>query len=195
MSKSHRCEWLNENNSKYVDYHDKEWGVPVYNDRKLFEMLILEGAQAGLSWETILNKRANYRTVFFQFDIAKCSEISRETELEAANNAGIVRNKLKIAAVRINATVFSGIQKSHGSFSAFLWDYVDGKPLQPCYKNITDIPVTSDLSEKISKDLKAKGMKFVGPTIIQAYMQAIGMINAHTTHCFRHSELSALKKR
>ncbi len=184
-----RCAWLNPGNGPYTSYHDTEWGVPVHDDRKLFEMLVLEGAQAGLSWETILTKREGYRKAFFGFDIRACSSICEEYEFELLANAGIVRNRLKIASVRSNARAFIKIQESFGSFDEYIWAYVGNKPQQPCFTAISDIPTASELSITISKDLKAKGMKFVGATIIYAYMQAVGMINAHTTDCFRHSEL------
>jgi DNA-3-methyladenine glycosylase I len=185
-----RCEWLNTENVLYTKYHDLEWGVPVHNDQKLFEMLILEGAQAGLSWETILKKRENYQNAFFDFDIIKCSKITEHYEERLLSNDGIIKNKLKIKSVKTNALAIMDIRKDYESFDNYLWSFVHHKPLHPNYTTIVEIPVKSDLSDQLSKDLKKKGMKFIGSTIIQAYMQAIGMINAHTTDCFRHKAIS-----
>lgn len=184
-----RCEWLNTENVLYTKYHDLEWGVPVHNDQKLFEMLILEGAQAGLSWETILKKRENYQNAFFDFDIIKCSKITEHYEEMLLGNYGIVKNKLKIKSVKTNALAIMDIQKDYETFDNYLWSFVHHIPLHPNYTTIAEIPVKSDLSDQLSKDLKKKGMKFIGSTIIQAYMQAIGMINAHTTDCFRHKAI------
>lgn len=185
-----RCQWLNTSNLSYTKYHDTEWGVPVHSDNKLFEMLILEGAQAGLSWETILKKRENYQKALFYFDIEKCSKITEAFEIELMNNADIIRNKLKIKSIKINALAFIGIQKEYKSFDNYLWKFVGYKPLNPKYKTISEIPVRTELSDKISKELKEKGMKFIGTTIIQSYMQAIGIINSHTTDCFRYKDLA-----
>jgi DNA-3-methyladenine glycosylase I len=187
-----RCEWLNTENFLYTQYHDTEWGVPVHNDQQLFEMLILEGAQAGLSWETVLKKRENYQKAFYNFDINQCSKITAQYEEMLLSNPGIIRNKLKIKSVKINAVVFIDIQKKYGTFDKYIWNFVQNKPLEPNYQTITSIPAKSEISDKISKDLKKLGMKFIGSTIIQAYMQAIGMINAHTTDCFRHKEVNRL---
>jgi DNA-3-methyladenine glycosylase I len=187
-----RCEWLNTENFLYTQYHDTEWGVPVHNDQQLFEMLILEGAQAGLSWETVLKKRENYQKAFYNFDINQCAKITEQYEAMLLSNPGIIRNKLKIKSVKINAVVFIDIQKKYGTFDKYIWNFVQNKPLEPNYQTITSIPAKSEISDKISKDLKKLGMKFIGSTIIQAYMQAIGMINAHTTDCFRHKEVNRL---
>jgi DNA-3-methyladenine glycosylase I len=184
-----RCEWANTSNKLYTQYHDEEWGVPVHDDTKLFEMLVLEGAQAGLSWETILKKSENYQKAFFNFDIHKCANITEQYERELLTNTGIVRNKLKISSVKTNAVVAQMIQQEYGSFDCYIWNYIHNVPMTPIYTSLTQIPVRSDLSDIISKDLKKRGMKFIGTTIIQAYMQAIGMVNSHTSDCFRHKEI------
>jgi DNA-3-methyladenine glycosylase I len=184
-----RCAWLNPENELYTRYHDAEWGVPVHDDRTLFEMLILEGAQAGLSWETILKKRENYRAAFRDFDIAACARLTEAYEAKLMENPGIVRNRLKIRSVGINAQAVLAIQKEFGSLDAFLWGFVDNKPIDPRYKAIGDIPTKDALSDRISKELKKRGMKFIGSTIVAAYLQAVGIVNAHTVDCFRHKEL------
>lgn len=185
----HRCAWVKAENKKYRDYHDQEWGVPVHDDHKLFEMLILEGAQAGLSWETILKKREGYRKAFFDFDIGKCANLSDEYLVKQRENGEIIRNKLKIFSVRKNAKVAQEIQKAFGSFGAYLWQFVDGKPIQNNFKSISEIPAKTALSVEISKDLKKRGMNFVGSTIIYAFMQAVGMTNDHEISCFRYEAL------
>lgn len=183
-----RCNWSNKTKI-YQDYHDFEWGVPIHDDRKLFEAIILDGAQAGLSWETILNKRENYRKAFDYFDVKKVSQYDQDKIDELLQNSGIIRNRLKISSAITNAKAFLEIQKEFGSFDKFLWDFVDGKPIQNHWKTITEVPATTELSDKISKELKKKGFKFVGSTIIYAFMQAIGMVNDHTVDCFRHAAL------
>lgn len=184
-----RCAWVNPANEKYVEYHDTEWGVPVHDDTRLFEMLILEGAQAGLSWETILKKRENYRTAFKGFDPVEVARFTEEDCERLMRNEGIVRNRLKIASAVKNARAFLSIQKESGSFDRFLWSYAGGTPVTPRYTSIKEIPVRNELSDRISKDLKKRGMSFVGSTIIMAYLQAVGVINAHTIDCFRHDEV------
>jgi DNA-3-methyladenine glycosylase I len=184
-----RCKWVNPQNELYVTYHDSQWGVPVHDDRTLFEMLILEGAQAGLSWETVLKKRENYRKAFKSFDPKKVALFTTSNIEELLQNEGIIRNRLKINAAIKNAQVFLVIQKEFGSFDRFIWSYVNHKPVNNHYSVTDAIPVTDEISDKISKDLKKRGMSFVGSTIIYAYMQAIGMINAHTTNCFRYESL------
>lgn len=175
-------------NKLYEEYHDNEWGVPVHDDRLLFEILCLEGAQAGLSWETILNKRVGYKKAFHNFDPVKVSKMP-DSELEALrDNPEIVRNRLKIYSVRINAKAFLEIQKEFGSFDNYIWEYVKGKPIKGNYNNIKDLPAKTDLSDKISKDLKKRGMKFVGSTIIYAYMQAVGLVDDHITSCWKYSK-------
>ncbi len=184
-----RCGWVNIQNERYVDYHDHEWGVPVHDDQKLFEMLILEGAQAGLSWETILKKRTNYQEAFDHFDVDTVSKYDDEKIAALLLNEGIVRNRLKVSSVVTNAKVFKLIQAEFGSFDQYLWSYVNGMPINNKFKALSEVPAKTELSDRISKDLKKRGMKFVGSTIIYAYMQAIGMVNDHTTNCFRHEEV------
>jgi DNA-3-methyladenine glycosylase I len=179
-----RCKWLPTDKADYVHYHDTEWGVPVHDDRLLFEMLILEGAQAGLSWYTILKRREGYRKVFKNFDPAKAAKMT-DAELESALlDERIIRNRLKVFSVRKNALAFLHIQKEFGSFDAYIWAYVGGKPVVSRPKSMAEIAVTTPISDAISKDLKKRGMSFVGSTIIYAYMQAIGMANDHFADCF-----------
>ncbi len=178
----HRCRWCNLNNPLYVDYHDREWGVPLHDDRQLFEMLILEGFQAGLSWECILNKRETFRKAFDNFDCSKVAGYD-EAKLESLrSDKGIVRNRLKIAAAVINARVFLNIQKEFGSFDRYIWGFTDGKTIYELDK------ASSPLSDSISEDLKRRGMKFVGTTIIYAYLQAVGIINSHEPECAARSK-------
>jgi len=189
-----RCAWLNPEHEEYRIYHDESWGVPVHDDRLLFEMLILEGAQAGLSWETILKRRDNYRKAFFGFDVKRCAAMTDADMARLLGDEGIIRNRLKIASVRTNALAFIQLQKEFGSFDAYLWAYSGGKQIDPKYASIGDIPVTGEISDAIAKDLKKRGMKFFGSTIVQAYLQAVGVINAHTTDCFRHREIAKGRK-
>jgi DNA-3-methyladenine glycosylase I len=177
-------------NEKYIDYHDNEWGVPEHDDYKLFELLILEGAQAGLSWSTILKKRNNYIKAYDNFDFEKVAKYDDSKRQELLNNEGIVRNRRKIDSSIQNAKVFINIREEYGSFDKYIWSFVDGKPINNEFKKLKDVPAKTELSEKISKDLKKRGMNFVGPTIIYAYMQAIGLVNDHTTDCFRHKEIT-----
>ena len=171
-------------------YHDLEWGNPQHDDKALYELLILEGAQAGLSWSTILNKRENYRKAFDQFDYQKIAKYSQKKIDELLQNPGIIRNKLKVNAAVTNANVFMKIQEEFGSLDKYIWSYVDGKPIQNNLKSFEEMPAKTELSEQISKEMKKKGFKFVGPTIIYSFMQAIGMVNDHLTFCFRHQELN-----
>lgn len=178
-----RCFGWQEGKEFYAIYHDREWGIPSHDDRHLFEMLVLEGAQAGLSWETVLKKRAGYRQAFHNFDPVKVAAMS-DAELESLRqNEAIIRNRLKIYAARQNARVFLQIQQEFGSFSQYLWAYVDHKPIDRERKSFAEVPVSTEISDAISKDLKKRGMTFVGSTIIYAYMQAIGMVNDHLTGC------------
>lgn len=175
-----RCKWVNEKNEIYIKYHDEEWGVPSFDDKHLFEMLLLESFQAGLSWECILNKRENFRNAFDNFDYIKISNYDENKIEELKNNAGIVRNKRKIIAAVNNAKIFMQIQKEFGSFSKYIWGFTNGKVI----KNIDDnFVTTSPLSDNVSKDLNKRGMKFVGSTIIYSYLQAIGIINDHELNC------------
>lgn len=187
-----KCRWC-LGDELYESYHDKEWGVPVYDDKKLFEFLILETFQAGLSWITILRKRENFREAFDNFDYKKIAKYSEEKVQELLQNPGIIRNKLKVRAAVSNAKAFLEIQKEFGSFSAYIWKFVDGKPVQNTWQNHEEVPANTPLSDKISKDLKKRGFKFVGTTIIYAHMQATGMVNDHSTECFRHAELLQIK--
>ena len=183
-----RCTWPNKD-PLYIEYHDKEWGVPVYNDRKIFEYLLLETFQAGLSWITILRKRENFRKAFDNFNYQKIAHYS-DKKLEYLNeNTGIIRNKLKIKSAKTNALAFIKVQKEFGTFSKYLWGFVNGKPIHNTFKRMHEIPANTTLSDKISSDLKKRGFKFVGSTIIYAHMQAIGMVNDHTTNCFRYNEV------
>lgn len=168
----------------YADYHDKEWGIPVYDDRHLFEMLILEGAQAGLSWETILKRREEYRKAFHYFDPVKVSEMTDDELNALLKNQGIIRNRLKIYSARRNALVFLDIQKEFGSFSNYVWGFVDAKPIITRRHSLKDIPATTPISDKLSKDLKKRGMTFVGSTIIYAFMQAVGLVDDHLAECW-----------
>ncbi len=173
----------------YMEYHDKEWGVPVYDDATLFEFLILETFQAGLSWITILKKRENFRKAFDNFDYKKIANYSESKYQSLLQDAGIIRNKLKIQSAITNAQLFQEIQKEFGSFSAFIWSYADGKPIVNTFHKREEVPAITTLSDTISKDLKKRGFKFVGSTVIYAYMQAIGLVNDHTTDCFWYGEV------
>lgn len=172
-----------------IAYHDTEWGVPLHDDRQLFELLILEGAQAGLSWSTILKKRENYRRAFDNFDARKIAKYDTRKVKRLLADAGIVRNRLKIAATILNARVFLAVQKEYGSFDAYLWQFVGGRPLQNRRKSMKDIPARTPESDAMSQDLLRCGFKFVGSTICYAFMQAVGIVNDHTVDCFRHAQL------
>lgn len=171
-------------------YHDTEWGVPLHDDRGLFEFLILEGAQAGLSWATILAKRENYRQAFAGFDPVKCAKLTAKQEAAQMKNEGIVRNRLKIASVAINARAFLEVQSEFGSFDEYIWQFVNGEPLQNKWKSMKEVPARTLQSDALSKDLKRRGFKFIGTTICYAFMQAVGMVNDHVVTCYRHEELS-----
>ena len=177
-----RCSWLNLNNPLYVKYHDEEWGVPVYDDHKLFEMLLLESFQAGLSWECVLNKREAFKKAFDNYNYKKIKDYNEEKQKELMNNKNIIRNKRKISATIKNAKIFMEIQKEHNSFSNYLWHFTNNKIIYETGKT------TSNLSDQISKDLKKRGMSFVGTTIIYSYLQAIGMINSHEKNCYLYKE-------
>ena len=180
-----RCAWVNLKNRLVVEYHDKEWGRPLKNDLKLFELLILEGAQAGLSWETILNRRENYRRVFHNFDAVKLSQLTDRQLNAILKDPGIIRNRLKVYAVRNNARAYLAVQQELGSFSKYLWSFVGGQPLMNRWKKLSDLPATTPESDAMNRDLKKRGFKFVGPTICYAFMQAAGLVNDHTVDCFR----------
>ena len=189
MTSHTRCSWCGDD-PLYQQYHDDDWGLPCFDDKKLFEFLILEGAQAGLSWITILRKREGYQKAFAQFDVEKVARFSDKKLQALLQNPAIIRNRLKIFSTRSNAQAFIKVQQELGSFSNYLWAYVDGKTIQNHWQLSSQLPASSKTSESISKDLKKRGFKFVGPTIIYAYMQAIGMVNDHTLDCFRHEQLS-----
>ena len=185
---SQKCDWaLNSQGEEH--YHDTEWGIPVHDERLLFEFLVLEGAQAGLSWSTILNKRENYRLAFDNFEVEKVANYNQDKIDELLNNAGIVRNKLKINAAVTNAQAFIKVQEEYGSFDSYIWQFVKGKTIQNSWKTFAEVPVNTKESDAMSKSLKQKGFKFVGSTICYAHMQATGMVNDHTVNCFRHKEL------
>ena len=178
-----RCAWVNSD-PIYIEYHDKEWGVPVYDDKKLFEFLILEGAQAGLSWITILKRREGYRKAFKNFDPVKVAKMTEDDAERLMQDVGIIRNRLKIRGAIKNAKAFLNVQKEFGSFAKYSWDFVGGKPIVNNRKSIKDVPATTEISDKWSKDLKKRGFTFVGSTILYAHMQAVGMVNDHTDDCY-----------
>lgn len=183
-----RCKWCGED-PLYVAYHDHEWGVPVHSDRRLFEFLLLEGAQAGLSWITILRKRENYRAAFDQFDYERVAQYTDADVERLMQNEGIVRNRLKIQSAIKNARGVIALRSEFGSLDAYFWNYVDGVPLQNEWNSMDEMPAKTALAERMSKDLKKRDFNFVGPTICYAFMQAIGMVNDHTTDCYRHAQL------
>ncbi|MDX9864124.1 MAG: DNA-3-methyladenine glycosylase I [Anaerolineaceae bacterium] len=186
-----RCAWAGTD-PLYVAYHDEQWGVPMHDDRELFEMLVLEGAQAGLSWSTILNKRENYRRAFDGFDIARVAAYGEEDVQRLLADPGIVRNKLKVRSAVRNARAVLEIQSAFGSLDAYLWDFVDGVPIQNAWQTMKAIPAQTTLSEAMSKGLKQRGCTFVGPTICYALMQSVGMVNDHLVDCFRYAEVRSL---
>lgn len=189
-----RCGWVNED-PLYIQYHDTEWGVPVFDDTHLFEFLILEGAQAGLSWITVLKRRENYRKVFAQFDAEKIARFTDAKKAALLNDASIIRNRLKIDAAIINAKAFLEVKKEFGSFSKYIWQFVEGKPIQNDWKSLKQVPASTEISDRMSKDLKKRGFKFVGSTICYAFMQAVGMVNDHVEDCFRCKEVKKLNKK
>jgi DNA-3-methyladenine glycosylase I len=184
-----RCTWCGDD-PLYVDYHDKEWGVPVRDDETLFEFLILEGAQAGLSWITVLRKREGYRKAFSGFDATKIARYSDNKLDKLLQNPAIIRNRLKVYGARQNARAFLEVQHAFGSFSDYIWDFVDGQPIQNHWKSMRQVPATNPVSDRLSKDMKKRGFTFVGSTIMYAHMQATGMVNDHTADCFRHRDCS-----
>jgi DNA-3-methyladenine glycosylase I len=182
-----RCGWEGTKHADYIRYHDEEWGVPVRDDHKQFEYLILEGAQAGLSWWTILSRRENYRRAFANFDPQVVARFTAKRVERLMNDAGIIRNRLKILAAVSNAKAFLEIQEEFGTFCDYIWDFVGGRPIKNRWKTLSEIPPTSEISDLLSRDLKQRGFKFVGSTVIYAHMQATGMVNDHVVDCFRHS--------
>jgi DNA-3-methyladenine glycosylase I len=187
-----RCDWAGVVNDEYIRYHDEEWGVPVHDDRKQFEFLILEGAQAGLSWWTILSRRDGYRRAFADFDPEKVARFTKKRIERLLGDQRIIRNKLKINAAVTNAQAFLAVQEEFGGFDDYIWQYVDGTTIQNRWKSIKELPVTTKQSDSLSKDLKHRGFKFVGNTIMYAHMQAVGMVNDHLVSCFRHKECKRL---
>jgi len=188
QSKQTRCEWPGENELS-IEYHDREWGVPLHDDKLLFEYLILDAFQAGLSWQTILNKRKNFKKAFHNFNAKKISKYSEKDKSRLLNDAGIIRNHLKINASITNAQKFLEVQKEFGSFDKYIWQFTNNKTINNEFKNISDLPAKTEESEKMSEDLKKRGFKFCGPTICYAFMQAAGMVNDHTINCFRYKEV------
>lgn len=187
-----RCEWVENGDDLYIKYHDTEWGVPVHDDQKLFEFIVLESAQAGLSWRTILNKREGYRTAFKQFDPKKVSKMT-ETDVERLmGDASIVRNRAKITATITNARAFLKVVEEFGSFATYMWHWTEGEQLNTKRKTMSDVPAVTDLAVDMAKDLKKRGFAFLGPTVWYAHMQAVGMVNDHVTSCFRHREIQHL---
>jgi DNA-3-methyladenine glycosylase I len=188
-----RCDWGSRADDLMIAYHDEEWGVPVHDDRKQFEFLTLESAQAGLSWATVLRKRENYRRAFADFDPEKVARFTDKRIERLLADPGIIRNRLKIAAAVNNARCFLAVRDEFGTFDAYIWRFVDGRPIQNRVLQMTDMPVTSNESDALSKDLKQRGFKFVGSTIIYAHMQAVGMVNDHLVGCFRHKHCARLR--
>lgn len=189
-----RCAWVNLQAPEYVRYHDREWGVPVRTDRKMFEFLVLESAQAGLSWLTVLRKRSAYQRAFVNFDYVRVAKFTKRDVERLMNNAGIIRNRQKIMATINNARAFLQVRKEFGTFCRYLWGFVDGQPLQPGRRTIKHIPAVTELSEKISADLKRRGFSWLGPTVIYAHLQATGLVNDHTVDCWRWKNLSGVSK-
>ena len=187
----HRCGWAGPDQI-YIDYHDHEWGVPLYDDQRLFEFLILEGAQAGLSWITILKKREAYRKAFHNFDAEKIARFSHTRIERLLQNSSIIRNRLKLESTVANARAFLELHEQHDSFSDYIWQFVDGRPVQNKWKTDKQVPASTRQSESMSKELKRLGFRFVGPTICYAYMQATGMVNDHITSCYRHKQVAKL---
>lgn len=183
-----RCNWCGDD-PLYVAYHDEEWGVPLHDEQKLFEFLILEGAQAGLSWITILRKREHYRAAFADFDPQQVARFDEADVEQLLQNPGIVRNRLKITSVIANARAYLRVKQEFGSFDQYIWQFVDGKPLLNAWQTLSEVPAQTEVSQQMSKDLKKRGFKFVGPTICYAFMQATGMVNDHVTDCFRYTQL------
>ena len=190
-----RCKWAEGVSLDYIEYHDREWGVPVFDDKVQFEFLLLEGAQAGLSWSTILNKREGYREAFADFDAEKVARFTRKRIDALLANPAIVRNRLKVESAVTNAQAFLEVQEEFGSFSKYIWGFVDGTPIQNKFRKDSDVPATSPQSDALSKDLKKRGFRFVGSTIVYAHMQATGLVNDHVLGCFRHRPCALLAKK
>ncbi len=187
-----RCEWAADGDEQYMRYHDEEWGVPVHDDRTHFEFLILEGAQAGLSWATVLRKRDGYREAFAEWDVEKVARFAPAHVEKLLENPNIIRNRLKVASAVTNAQAFIRVQEERGSFNAYIWSFVGGKPIVNSWKTMKDVPASTKESDALSKDLKKRGFKFAGSTIIYAHMQATGLVNDHTIDCFRWKEVQEM---
>lgn len=194
LSNKSRCGWADKGDELYTKYHDEEWGVPVFDDQKIFEFIVLESAQAGLSWITILRRRENYRQAFANFDVKKVAKFDEDKILQLLDNVGIIRNKKKIVATINNAQKFIEIQKEFGSFAKYIWQFTNQKPITNKWDTLQEIPPKTEISEKICRDLKKRGFAFLGPTICYAYMQATGMVNDHIATCFRYNEIRGQKK-
>ena len=190
-----RCKWAEGVSLDYIEYHDREWGVPVYDDKVQFEFLLLEGAQAGLSWSTILNKRGGYRKAFADFDVEKVARFTKKRIESLLGNPAIVRNRLKVESAVTNAQAFIAVQEEFGSFSKYIWGFVDGEPIQNRFRKDSDVPAMSPESDALSKDLKKRGFRFVGSTIMYAHMQATGLVNDHVLGCFRYRPCAQLAKK
>ncbi|MEX2476799.1 MAG: DNA-3-methyladenine glycosylase I [Gracilimonas sp.] len=188
-----RCDWVEDTFPEYIEYHDKEWGVPVHDDRAHFEFLILEGAQAGLSWSTILKRRDGYRNAFANFDPKKVAQFDETKIQELLQDEGIIRNKLKVRSAVTNAQLFLEIQKEFGNFDTYIWEFVGGEPIINHWKSMKEVPATTKESDALSKDLKNRGFKFVGSTIMYAHMQACGLVMDHTVDCFRYAKLANIE--
>lgn len=188
-----RCQWSTGGNELYIQYHDEEWGVPVHDDIRQFEFLILEGAQAGLSWATVLNKRENYRKAFDGFDPAKVARYTSAKVEKLLLDPGIIRNRLKVESTVVNARAFLKVQEEFGSFDKYIWSFVGGKPMVNRWEHMKQVPASSPESDALSKDLKKRGFKFVGSTVIYAHLQAAGLVNDHTVDCFRHKQCAKMK--
>lgn len=184
-----RCQWVPADDPLYIEYHDREWGVPVHDDRKLFEMLVLEGAQAGLSWKTVLRKRENYRRAFHNFDFRAVAQYGDEKLESLGNDPGIIRNRLKIRSAVSNARAFLRVVEEFGSFDSYIWGFTGGVPIDGKRGSTDEVPAETDISRKMSRDLRKRGFRFVGPTICYSFMQAVGMVNDHVAGCFRRDEI------
>lgn len=189
---STRCDWCEDTFEQYITYHDQEWGVPVHDDKTHLEFLTLESAQAGLSWSTILKKREGYRKAFANFDVEKVARFDKDKIRQLLSNPAIIRNELKIRSAVNNAQRFIEIQEEFGSFDNYIWRFTGGKPIQNNWESMDQVPATTEISDDLSRDLKSRGFKFIGSTIIYAHMQAVGMVNDHITDCFRHAEIRNL---
>ncbi len=193
MKSKKRCGWVNPDDPYYVEYHDNEWGVPVHDDRRLYEMLVLEGAQAGLNWRTILLKREGYRRAFAGFDPKKVASFDRKMVKKLLENPEIIRNRLKVESTITNAKALLSVQMEFGSFDAYIWSFVEGRPIRNKWRSLSQIPAATPEAKRMSADLIKRGFRFVGPTICYAFMQAVGMVNDHVVDCYRHDEINRMQ--